>query len=447
MKKITIGVSGMTCNHCEKRIAKGLEELKGATSAKASFSNGTVEVEYDEKKVSEQEFKKVVNDLGYKYKGILENNTKISRTTLKEVLPIIITILIIYIIVGNIAGFNFINFIPKIDKTVPLLMLFFIGLLTSIHCVGMCGSINLAVSVGNNNTSSIVRPLLYNVGRIISYTLTGAIVGGLGSVISFNGTMQGIVVLVAALFMLMMGLSMLGWLPKRLYKSLPRIPIKLKRKNNAPLIAGLLNGLMPCGPLQAMQLYALSTGSILLGALSMFIFSLGTIPLVFGFGLLFTSLKGKHNVIIQRISSVLVILLSLVMLNRSFIYLGIDISQSIKNTLIKSEYKEYAIAEIKGDYQYVEIKLNSNGYTPIVVQKGIPVVFNIKVDIIQKYGCTGAIRIPEFNIEQQLHNGDNLVKFTPTKTGDISYSCWMGMVSSNIKVVDDIGKIRKAIGE
>jgi len=59
-----------------------------------------------------------------------------------------------------------------------------------------------------------------------------------------------------------------------------------QRGNKGPFTVGLLNGLMPCGPLQAMQIYALSTGNPLKGALSMLLFSLGTVPLMFGLGAL-----------------------------------------------------------------------------------------------------------------------------------------------------------------
>jgi sulfite exporter TauE/SafE/copper chaperone CopZ len=439
-------VAGMTCHHCEQRISKSLLGINGIKKANASFDTGLVNIYYDDKIVNEKQFKDKISEIGYEYKGIADDkNKKIIRTSFKDVLPIFISFIILYLIIGSIAGFNFIYFIPTVSETTPFVMLFLIGLLTSVHCVGMCGSINLAVSVGTDDKASISRPLAYNLGRIISYTTIGAVVGGLGSVLSFNTTFQGILILIASIFMFMMGLAMLGWLPKVLYRFLPKIPSNLKRvfreKNNTPLMAGLLNGFMPCGPLQAMQLYALSTGSILAGAASMFIFALGTVPLVFGFGLLFSSLKGKYNVIIQRISSVLVVLLSIVMLGRAFAYFGIDVGQTFKNLFVQDAYKDYVIADINDEKQYVEIELKPNGYTPIIVQKGIPVVFNIKAQNIQRFGCTNSIKIPKLNINLDLKNGDNLIKFTPTEVGNITYTCWMGMVTSNIKVVDDISKL------
>ena len=86
-----------------------------------------------------------------------------------------------------------------------------------------------------------------------------------------------------------------------------------------------MNGLMPCGPLQAMQLYALGTGSFLAGALSMFIFSLGTVPLMFGLGALSSLLSSKFTSRMMKVSAALVLLLGLVMVNRGLALSGVNL--------------------------------------------------------------------------------------------------------------------------
>ena len=111
--------------------------------------------------------------------------------------------------------------------------------------------------------------------------------------------MNGIIILVASLIMLLMSFNMLGIIEFRL----PFInKIKLKTKSRNSFIIGLLNGLMPCGPLQAMQVYALSTGSFIKGALSMFLFSLGTVPLMLLVGIFYNLIKGKGKIIINCFS-------------------------------------------------------------------------------------------------------------------------------------------------
>ena len=104
-------------------------------------------------------------------------------------------------------------------------------------------------------------------------------------------TKVGIFAILSGVFMVIMGLNMLNVIPwlKKINPHMPKIfgrKIQGSKGKHGPFIVGLLNGLMPCGPLQAMQLYALGTGSFLMGAASMFVFSLGTVPLMFGFGAL-----------------------------------------------------------------------------------------------------------------------------------------------------------------
>lgn len=106
-----------------------------------------------------------------------------------------------------------------------------------------------------------------------------------------------------------------------------------------------------------------------------------------------------------------------------------------------SDFKN--IAKTNGNTQEVSFDLTANGYEPIVVQKGIPVKFIIRADQSNINSCNSTIIIPEYNIQADLKAGDNIIEFTPTKTGTIGYSCWMGMINSSIIVVDDITNINK----
>lgn len=94
-------------------------------------------------------------------------------------------------------------------------MLFIVGLLTSVHCIAMCGGINLSQSVNSvKNEGKILKSnVYYNLGRIISYTLIGGIVGQIGSVIALNGVFKGAVAIIAGIFMVIMGINMLGVFP------------------------------------------------------------------------------------------------------------------------------------------------------------------------------------------------------------------------------------------
>jgi len=279
-------------------------------------------------------------------------------------------------------------------------------------------------------------------GRVISYTVVGGIVGTIGSVVSFSGTAKGIVAIASGVFMVIMGLNMLNIFPG-LRKLNPRMPKIFARKvhsnsgQHGPLYVGLLNGLMPCGPLQAMQIYALGTGSMWAGALSMFLFSLGTVPLMFGFGAVSSFLSGKFTHKMMKASAVLVMVLGVIMLSR-----GMALSGFNTNIALSASSGSSQIAKVKGNVQVVTTVLKSGSYSPIIVQKGIPVRWTISSSAGELNGCNNKINIPEYNIEnKKLEAGDTIIEFTPDKVGNYIYTCWMGMISSNIKVVDDISSV------
>lgn len=96
------------------------------------------------------------------------------------------------------------------------------------------------------------------------------------------------------------------------------------------------------------------------------------------------------------------------------------------------------VATLKGDYQEVAIDLKSDSYGPIVVQKGIPVKFNIRATEDTITGCNNTVVFNDFKAEIALKPGDNIVEFTPSEVGSFQYDCWMGMIYSTVKVVDDL---------
>ena len=425
MKKIYIKIDGIHCVNCENTIKYAL--LSDKKIKRVSF-DGFIAIVTCENNTKENDLIKVINDLGYYTNkdnisddiNNLRNNIK-----LKEFVIILVSIIFICFLLYKVFGYNIFNMIPTIDSSVTYGMLFMTGLLTSIHCISMCGSINLVATVNNDNKRSIKRPLLYNIGRIISYTIIGGLVGLVGKIISFNNIVNGIIIILASIVMLLMSLTMLNVIKVR-FKF-----IKYKVSNRNPFIIGLLNGLTPCGPLQAMQIYALSTGSVLKGVLSMLLFGLGTVPLMLVTGVIFSSMKGKTKILINKIASVLILILSIVMFNRGLLSLDIDI---LKN----NNYGDYVKTTIIGDYQEIDFDLEYDNYKDIIVQKDIPVKIIINASKDKLTGCNNEIIINEYGIKKKLEVGENIIEFIPKDTKTISYTCWMNMIKNNIKVIDDI---------
>lgn len=449
--RITVYVDGMTCASCEARIEKTLSALGGIISAGARVRGGRVTVEYDGDRIGVSEIKEAIEKAGYHVRGKRGAGTALA-------LGIGLLLVAGYLFAGASGVFSL---IPKIDSNVGYAMLFVIGLLTSIHCVAMCGGIALSQSVGAATGERAVRMLPglhYNASRVVSYTAIGALVGALGSTFNFSPVSKGIIAALAGGFMLILGLKMLG-----VVRSSPRavafVPAPLGKIGNAvsarlrtggPFAIGLLNGLMPCGPLQTMQLYALGTGSAAAGALSMFVFSLGTVPLMLAFSLTATMLPRKFVPVMVKASAVLVMFLGVVTFARAASLAGFA-APAIK----ASPTVALASPRIAGDSaganavaanagliqstvsvgtQTVLTEFANGRYVPFAAQAGIPLTWTIRIAADDITGCNNELVIPEYGIRKPLEPGDNVIEFTPAKAGKISYSCWMGMIRSSITV-------------
>lgn len=429
MEQNTFHIIGMTCANCEYKIEKKLKQTKGISMVKVSLAKSTALVEFNPDTITAKKIKEQIESLGY------EVNDMPKQPQIIKIIGAVIIIFALYMGFNHFGLSGVFNIFPTAEISMGYGMLFIIGLLTSVHCIAMCGGINLSQCIPNAGQNKVnLRPsFLYNLGRMISYTAVGGIVGAIGSVISFSGGAKGIMQLIAGIFMVIMGLNMLG-LFTTLSRFLPKIPkvfvrkINMEKQSNSPLYVGLLNGLMPCGPLQAMQLYALSTGNPLQGALSMMLFSLGTVPLMLGLGALSSFLSRKFTTKMMMAGAVLVIFLGITMFGQGMSLSGISSLMYTSDNAVD--------ADINGDVQLVTTALSSRSYEPITVKVGIPVRWNITALAKNINGCNNEIYIPEWGITKKFEAGDNYIEFTPTETGTFPYSCWMGMIRSSITVTE-----------
>ncbi|OHD74891.1 MAG: hypothetical protein A2V99_16995 [Spirochaetes bacterium RBG_16_67_19] len=470
---VTIQVEGMTCGKCESRIEKAVGELGGVQEVKASAGISEVWVKYDPARAALGSMYEAIRRAGYEVVGRRDAPVasaavaaaaadgpakKTSGASIYRFLGLVAVVAAVYLIIRYTVGFNF---LPAVSQSMGYGLIFVVGLLTSLHCVAMCGGIVLSQGVKRKEgdplaasasapaagfTSRLMPNLLYNGGRVISYTIVGGIVGGLGSLFSLSTALKGAMPVIAGAFMLFLGLRMLGIFPwlSRLRIRLPGIAgrkFSAAARGRGPFVVGLLSALMPCGPLQTMQVYALGTGSFFAGALSMFLFSLGTVPLLLGFGLVSSLLSAKFNARMLKASGVLVLFLGLVMFTRGISLFGIALP-----ALRPPAYSGtgIAVARLEGDGQEVQTRVESGRYYPLIVQAGVPVRWILNVTADDLNGCNNPVTIPQYGIRKQLVPGENLIEFTPTQAGTIGYTCWMGMISSYIKVVPDLTRIAAA---
>ena len=162
IKTEKIKVYDMTCNSCENRVEKALKKLNGVVIAKATYNKEQVIVEYDIELCDISKIKGSIKSAGYSVES--SNNYK--------VIGIFILAAVIIFLGSSAGGFDM-N--AKLNGA-SYIVLFIIGMLTSIHCVGMCGGIMLSQSISNKDISKLqaIRPsILYNTGRVVAYTLMG----------------------------------------------------------------------------------------------------------------------------------------------------------------------------------------------------------------------------------------------------------------------------------
>ncbi|MDR2493253.1 MAG: sulfite exporter TauE/SafE family protein [Coriobacteriales bacterium] len=452
----------MTCANCQNKIEKKLRKTAGVQNVKVNYRAGTADVTYDTDIVSLHDIGTVIERLGYQ----VQRDELPPTANAGRVVGLLLIIAALFFMMQHLGILNLLVPDQLADTNMGYGMLFVIGIVTSVHCVAMCGGINLSQCIPKNTVSrqcatgaaeaakshkapgavagslaGAFRPsLLYNLGRVASYTAVGFIVGALGSVLTFSASLQGALKLAAGVFMVIMGINMLGFFPwlRRLVPQMPKFIARRvdaeKSKGRGPLVVGLLNGLMPCGPLQAMQVYALSTGSPLVGALSMFLFSVGTVPLMFGLGALSTALGRRFTKKVMTIGAVLVVVLGLSMFTQGWSLTGITLPTP--SLPAAPEQAAATAVKIEGGVQSVTSTLARGRYPNITVQAGTPVRWVIDAPQGSINGCNNRMLIREYGIEHTFKAGENVIEFTPSKTGVFRYSCWMGMIQGSISVVE-----------
>ena len=416
-------VVGMRCAHCEAAVVRAVSALPGVRNAKCSYRRGLLTADWDPALTPREEVDAHLREAGYALR-----RSGAGATAARLAVFLAAAALLFYLLTASPLA-NLARAFPTAREGMGYGALFLLGLTTSLHCVAMCGGICLSRSSAGAGRGGMLRSAtLYNLGRAASYAATGAVLGALGGLLSIsNGVRAGLQIAMAAM-MLCMALNLSGvFSGHRLGLRLPR---RLAGRAGASgvgrssLCIGLLNGLMPCGPLQAMQVVALASGSALRGAAGMFCFSLGTIPLMLGFGLLGGGLNRRFGTPMRLASAAPVLAMGLSALASGLSLAGVSVGAVAGGDA----------AQVEADAQYVYTELDYGSYPPITVRAGVPVKWNLHADSSRLNGCNSEIIILDLGLHVALTAGDNWIEFTPESPGVMAYSCWMGMIRSTITV-------------
>ena len=449
-------IKGIHCKSCKTLIETELNALNGVHLINVDYINENASIEYDSTKINLDKIFKAISDLNYTplkhtnpQLSTKKNNKNskpqgLSSFWLGLLIPFCILVVMGgYYYVTQSGGLQIISKLNTDEASLGIILL--IGILTGFHCIGMCGGFVISYTTKNaiNKQNSIKRHLEYNAGRLISYSIIGGILGGAGSFFGINPNFSGAMLLIAGTLMFVMGMAFTTGYPifEALRLKTPQIIArylysqKHSNKPKGPFTVGLLNGFMPCGPLQAMQLYALSTGSIYQGMLVMAVYTVGTIPMMLGFGVFISKLSQNSIHKVVKFSGALIIILGLIMFNRGLINFGLG--YNVLQTSNNNESQPINNYQNKQEFQTIEMNLGYYGYEPntLYIKRGIPVRWVINVTALT--GCTNAIMIESLGIKQNLVKGENIIEFTPPdNVNQFDFSCWMRMVWGKFVIKD-----------
>lgn len=457
MTKKTFNIKGMHCNSCANSIENALKDKVNHVSA--SFSKETVEVDFDESKISEQEIKNIIEKLGY---SVDNKNTKKEDNSKEDkfskstwvILAGLAAVLILSLVYFKLIPIPSINLpeiaLPQVGDKVGLSLLFLIGILTGFHCVSMCGGFVVSYTAKNalNGKKGYKQHLAYGGAKLISYTIIGGVFGLIGGILAFSIGIRAGVAIFAGIFMIFYALSMFGFKFFRKFQINPKFLTKFTIKASAnakgpykgPVITGLLNGLfIACGPLQAMYLYAAGTGSFTSGAVALAVFGLGTLPVMILFGSFASAISANTTKKILKVSAIIVLILGLVMLNRGLVMIGSSYSLSaVQSKLAGNSIPGNTGAEavLTNGVQEINMNVDASGYSPnsFVIKKGVPVKWNVNVKELT--GCNQELVMNQYGIDKKLKQGLNVIEFTPSKDGTTQFTCGMGMLHGNFIVTE-----------
>jgi uncharacterized protein len=224
----------------------------------------------------------------------------------------------------------YLSFEANIKNMIDLLLMLTLGFLGSFgHCAGMCGSLAVALATDSSATAVTWKQTWWfhgvmNLGRVLSYGLSGAVLGGVSAAVVSGGQLVGIGSQLRSIIALIGGLLLIGSGLGQIFPGewpLPKFGNTCRRSiqktTQQPWLLGILWGLIPCGFLYTAQLKAIESGSISQGALTMLAFGLGTAPVMLGIGVSAGYLSLERRSQLRRAGGWIAIIVGILTLGRS----------------------------------------------------------------------------------------------------------------------------------
>ena len=334
-QKLTLHIKGMHCQACILLTELEATEVPYITYARSDLKHHTIEVEGDLAGKSPEaiaaELTEVLRPHGYTVSvdGFDKLTAGKQWADFQLAVPIALAFMAGFVLLQKLG---LVNLVP--GGSVTYGTAFIIGVVASLStCMAVVGGLLLSMSATFAKEGDKVRPqVLFHIGRLVSFFVLGGVIGALGSAFTLNAVASFVLSLVIAAVMLILGVNLLGvfhW-SKRLQPAMPKFLARhaygASKLNHTltPFVVGVATFFLPCGFTQSMQIYTLSTGSFLQGALTMGAFALGTLPVLSAVSFSSFSIHNKSYAgIFFKTAGLVVILFALYNLMNSLVVIGL----------------------------------------------------------------------------------------------------------------------------
>jgi len=449
LKNKKIYIEGMTCISCEILITDELNGIKEIDNVTVCHRKQVADISYEEKEPEYEQIIDKIKGLGYNasLEPIKEKKQKTSPIQWIYSVLIVIGLYLIYKFLSLIGLFGWIDVDPT---NITYGIAFLIGIVASMStCLAIVGAVIISFaakyqSKGNFYEANVKPHLLFHVGRLLTFFVLGGVLGVVGSWFNFSSSFMGWFTLLIAIILIWLGLNILGVLPSlsaagiHMPRKAMNIWDRLKKSEHtlAPVILGGFTFFLPCGFTQSIQLFAMSSGSFWSGAMTLFLFALGTTPILLGIGVATTRFRNMRTVVFKKVIGFIVILFALYTVSTGFALIGVNFDFFGK--------KVVGSTTVQNNIQIIKMDITYQGFSPNIfkVKKGIPVKWIINGEQIT--GCSNEIIISSLNIRKKISSGENIINFTPEKAGIINFSCWMGMIRGKFIVEENISALNSA---
>ena len=458
MPQVTVPIKGMHCRSCEITLTDKFESLASVKKADVSLKNKSATL-YGKHLPSEETIERIVESAGYtvgieKEPWINKNAAVYKDVAIGAVLIVILGLFLGYSGITNIVGTGNLN-------SGGIYMALVVGLTAGLStCMALVGGLVLGLSAKyaekhpTATTAQKFRPhLFFNIGRIVTFFVLGGLIGMAGSAFQLQGNVLGLLTIAVGLVMLMLGLQLTNVFPRLSNGGLTLPPTLAKwlrvserrdreYSHTNSLVLGAASFFLPCGFTQAMQLYAISTGSFVTGSLVMGLFAIGTAPGLLGVGALTSSFSGDKAKRFFRIVGVAVVAMAFVNLNNGFNLTGLQnplngAVDKIGGFFAKDENAAPA-SETSSDYVLKAKYAVASGMIPkeFTVKAGQSYV--LEVDPLEDgVGCMSTVLIPRLNNDIQYLEKGKLVSlpFKADNPGTYKITCAMGVPHATLNVI------------